>query len=117
MNPPLHRRQRKSHKRRNAVQRHLVQKAQSQRHRVIRRKTLERLDHLFITFLLRERPRERPNLFEQRFVECYSLTHLRRFALTKPKSAMTRYRREPRRKLARLLDAWQCLEGEQQRVL
>src|ERR1044071_3796750 len=111
MNPPLHRRQRNSHKRRNAVQRHLVQKTQPQRHRVIRRKTLERRNHLLVAFLLRERLREGLDLLEQRFVECYSFTRVGRFALAKPQSAMTSYRRQPRRKLARFIDAWQRLEG------
>src|ERR1041384_290343 len=106
MNPPLHRRQRNSHKCRNAVQRHLVQKTQPQRHRIIRRKTLERRDHFLVTLLLRGWLREGLDLFEERFVECHSLTHLCSLAFTKPKSAMTSYRRQPRRKLARLLDAW-----------
>src|SRR4029079_3766259 len=99
MNPPLHRRQRNSHKRRNAVQGHLVQKTQPQRHRLIRRKTVERRDHFLVTLLLRERLREGLDLLEQRFVECYSLTHVGRFALTNPHRPKTRYRRQPRRKL------------------
>src|ERR1700752_274861 len=114
MNPPLHRRQWNSHKRRNAVQRHPAQKAQSQRHRVIRRKTLERRDHFLVTFLLRQGLRQRLNLFEQRFVERYPFTHLRRFALTKPQSAMTCYRRQPCRKLPWLFDARQRFEGQEQ---
>src|SRR6185369_6963738 len=111
MNSPLHRRQRNSHKRRNTIERHLVQKSQPQRHCIIRRKTLERLDHFLVAFLLCERLREGFDIFEQRFVKRHSFLHLRRFALAKPQSAMTRYRRQPRRKLARLLDAWQRFEG------
>src|SRR5690349_8649193 len=99
MNAPLHGRERHSHKGGNAVQRHLVEKTQTQWHRIISRQTVERFDHRLISLLLSDRLRECFDLFEQRLVERDPFLQVRRLALAESQSAMARDRREPGRKL------------------
>src|SRR6185369_16150654 len=117
MNSPLHGREWNSHKRSDAIEWHLVEKAESQRHRVVSGKTGQRLYRRFVTFLIRDRPRQGFDLFQQRFVEGHALLRVRCFTLAKSQRSMTRNGRQPCTKLTRLFDTGQCLESEQERVL
>src|SRR5205085_1236664 len=117
MNSPLHGREWNSHKRADALERHIVQKMQSQRHRVISRKTVERFYHLLVSFLLGKRLRQGFNLFEQRLVERHTFTQMRCLALRETQRTMTCYRRQPRREPPWLFDAGQRFEREQKSVL
>src|ERR1700755_1058291 len=113
MNSPLHCREWNSHERGDAIEWHLVEKAQPQRHRVISWKTVEGLYRRFIAFFICDRPRQCFDLFEQRFIQGDTLSYVRRFALTEAQSSVACDGRQPCTKLARLFDPWQRLESEQ----
>src|ERR1043165_6784351 len=118
MNAPLDGRERDTKKSCDALERHLVLKAQAKHERVIRRNIFEREPDLFVSsVLVKHRPGERAQLFEKQLVQLQAPIFVGALTFVETQSAMARDGRKPGGKLRRVFNRRQGFEGQQERVL